>query len=167
MWWETTLEFALDLLVLHFAKRTFQLRSVSFNWDSTVTQNFFNGPAAHIFSFPAWTNIKKPSCFNVKHKQGAWLSLHKKWRFPLRISSVNVTKSAVSCYLVTFTVELLNGKFDFCFLCSGCIYCYYLMIKLLLKRETCNNKKAPATIVLKLLVVKIWIKLISITISKQ
>ena len=28
------------------------------------------------------------------------LSLHKKWSFPLRISSVNVTKSAVFCYLL-------------------------------------------------------------------
>ena len=27
----------------------------------------------------------------------AWLTLHKKLSFPLRISSVNVTKSAVSC----------------------------------------------------------------------
>ena len=25
------------------------------------------------------------------------MTLHKKWHFPLRISSVNVTKSAVSC----------------------------------------------------------------------
>ena len=25
------------------------------------------------------------------------LTLHKKWSFPLRISSVNVTKSAISC----------------------------------------------------------------------
>ena len=28
-----------------------------------------------------------------------WNSLHKKWSFPLRVSSVNVTKSAVSCLL--------------------------------------------------------------------
>ena len=35
-------------------------------------------------------------------------TLHKKWSFPLRISSVNVTKSAGN--LVTFTEEILNGK---------------------------------------------------------
>ena len=35
-------------------------------------------------------------------------SLHKEWRFPLRISVVNVTKSA----------EIRNGKLHF--LCSGC-----------------------------------------------
>ena len=29
--------------------------------------------------------------------QTLWISLHKKWSFPLRISSVNVTKSAVFC----------------------------------------------------------------------
>ena len=32
---------------------------------------------------------------SLLHSQ--WLSIHKKWSFPLRISSVNVTKSAVSC----------------------------------------------------------------------
>ena len=35
--------------------------------------------------------------------------LHKKWSFPLRIFSVNVTKFAVSD-LVTFTEEIYNGK---------------------------------------------------------
>ena len=33
--------------------------------------------------------------------------------FPLRISSVNVTKSAGNCGLVTFTEEILNGKLHF------------------------------------------------------
>ena len=45
-------------------------------------------------------------------------SLHKKWSFPLRISSVNVTKSAVSCGFGPFTEEILNGKLHF--LCSAC-----------------------------------------------
>ena len=48
------------------------------------------------------------------------LSLHKQWSFLLRISSVNVTKSAVFCGfgadLVTFTEEILNRKLYF--LCS-------------------------------------------------
>ena len=45
------------------------------------------------------------------------LTLHKKWSFPLRISSVNVTKSAQkTADLVTFTGEILNGKLHF--LCS-------------------------------------------------
>ena len=38
-----------------------------------------------------------------------FFTLHKKWSFPLKISSVNVTKSA-------FTDEILNGKLHF--LCS-------------------------------------------------
>ena len=44
--------------------------------------------------------------------------LHKKRSFPLTISSVNVTKSTVSCVtdLVTFTEEVLNKKLHF--LCS-------------------------------------------------
>ena len=42
--------------------------------------------------------------------------LHKLWSFPLRISSVNVTKSQFPADLVTFTAEILDGKFHF--LCS-------------------------------------------------
>ena len=41
----------------------------------------------------------------------------KNWSFPLRISSVTVTKSAGNyAYLITFTEEILNGKLHF--LCS-------------------------------------------------
>ena len=47
-------------------------------------------------------------------------SLQKNWSFPLRIFSVNVTKSVENCCLVTFTEEILNGKLHF--LCSGCYY---------------------------------------------
>ena len=39
-----------------------------------------------------------------------------KLSFPLRISSVKVTKSAGFVDLVTFTEEILNGKFHF--MCS-------------------------------------------------
>ena len=38
-------------------------------------------------------------------------------KFPLKISSVNVTKSAGTADLVTFTEEILNGKLQF--LCSA------------------------------------------------
>ena len=44
------------------------------------------------------------------------VALHKKWSFPLRISSVNVTKSAETADLVTFTEEMINGTLHF--LCS-------------------------------------------------
>ena len=44
------------------------------------------------------------------------ISLYKKRSFPLRISSANVTKSAASCDLVTFTEDILNRKLRF--LCS-------------------------------------------------
>ena len=46
-------------------------------------------------------------------------SLHKKWSFPLRISSANVTKSAVYFgfgHIYSFTEEIFNGKLHF--LCS-------------------------------------------------
>ena len=47
-------------------------------------------------------------------------TLHEKWSFPLRISSVNVTKSAISD-LVTFIEENLMENFNFCAvtLCDG------------------------------------------------
>ena len=37
----------------------------------------------------------------------------RKTNVPLRLFSVNVTKSAVSANLVTFTEEILNGNFNF------------------------------------------------------
>ena len=43
-------------------------------------------------------------------------SLHEKWSFPLRISSVNVTKSAGFCGFSHIYDEILNGKLHF--LCS-------------------------------------------------
>ena len=54
----------------------------------------------------------------------AEVTLPKKWSFPLKISSANVTKSTGSCGFrpqvpadfVTFTEEILNGKLHF--LCS-------------------------------------------------
>ena len=41
-----------------------------------------------------------------------FLTLHKKWSFPLRISSVNVTKSAETADLVTFTEGKLHKYFS-------------------------------------------------------
>ena len=43
----------------------------------------------------------------------AHLTLHRKWGIPWRISSVNVTKSAGNCRLVTFTKEFLNRRLHF------------------------------------------------------
>ena len=36
--------------------------------------------------------------------------LHKKWSFPLKISSIHVTKSAFLADLITFTEEILNVR---------------------------------------------------------
>ena len=56
----------------------------------------------------------------------SWLTLHKKWSFPLRISSVHED-------LVTFTKEILNGKLHFVcsvsllFVFLGCfIYAFWV-----------------------------------------
>ena len=40
--------------------------------------------------------------------------MHKKWSFPLRIFSVNVTKFAGNCEIWWFSEEFLNGKLHFC-----------------------------------------------------
>ena len=47
---------------------------------------------------------------------GYWLTLHKKWSFPLRISSANILIPQETGDLVTFTEEILNRKLHF--LCS-------------------------------------------------
>ena len=41
-------------------------------------------------------------------------TLHKKWNFPLRISSVNVTNPQFRADLVSFIGEILNGKPNSC-----------------------------------------------------
>ena len=65
----------------------------------------------HIQIYRQW------KCYSCKISNiGTRVTLHKKWSFPLRISPVNMTKSAVSCSLVTFTIEILNGKLQV--LCS-------------------------------------------------
>ena len=50
-----------------------------------------------IFSAVILHNIGQCSMFTLRH-----ITMHKKWSFPLKISSVNVTKSA---YLITFTIQ--------------------------------------------------------------
>ena len=40
-------------------------------------------------------------------------TLHKKWSFPWKLSSVNVTKSVWPVNVVTFNEEILNGKIHF------------------------------------------------------
>ena len=47
-------------------------------------------------------------------------SLHKKWGFPLRISSVNVTKSAGNCRFGPIYRRNPNRKLHF--LCSDCLF---------------------------------------------
>ena len=54
--------------------------------------------------------------FNLTGIGVYYFSLHKKWSFPLRISSVNVTNPQETADLVTFTEEILHGKLHF--LCS-------------------------------------------------
>ena len=78
----------------------------------------------NVLSPGSWSNKHSDvvsSIFRLNH------SLHKKWGFPFRISSVNVTKSVRTADLVTFTEEILNGKPHF--LCSDYRDIEYLKLK--------------------------------------
>ena len=66
-------------------------------------------------------------------------TLRKKLSFPLRIPSVNPTKSAVSTDLVTFTEEILNGKIHF--LCRKECKKQYTNIFLLPRLHTLRKKR--------------------------
>ena len=57
------------------------------------------------------------------------LSLHKKWRLPLRSSSVIWPNPEETSDLVTFTEEILNGKLHF--LCSVCCNIFRLSLTIL------------------------------------
>ena len=77
-------------------------------------------------------------------------TLDKKCSFPLRISSVNVSKSAVSCGFVRFTDKIVNGKLYF--LCNDKSGCYFACIlELILHKQQrffmsiTMHKKCPNT----------------------
>ena len=59
-------------------------------------------------------------------KKSLFIHCTKKWRFPLRISSVNVDKFAVSYGFGQISKEILNGKFHI--LCSDKILRYRIVV---------------------------------------
>ena len=64
-----------------------------------------NDSHIHIFQYFCQSTIKGAEHLTVNH------SLHKKWSFPLRISSVNVIKSAVIYNFLIFTLQLCFSQF--------------------------------------------------------
>ena len=64
--------------------------------------------------FHIWHTDKHP-----KNKESEALTLHKKWSFPLRISTVKVTKSQCPVDLVTFLNTSLMVNFIFCAVLIG------------------------------------------------
>ena len=79
------------------------------------TPKFYSESFEKVFHILLW-GYSNFQCINDLHTTIWQQTLHKKWSFLLRISLVNVTKSAENCGLVTFTEEILNGKLHF--LCS-------------------------------------------------
>ena len=69
-------------------------RRIKCSWDYNLISRF-----DHVFSFLSFCISIKVFCFSLTQKNEAYQDypLHKKRKFPLRISSVNVIKSAVSC----------------------------------------------------------------------
>ena len=74
--------------------------------------------------------MKKDSCKsvqkNLKLEHFKTAKPHKKWSFPLRISSVNVTKSAENCGFGHINEEILNGKLHF--VCSVCFISFKIFV---------------------------------------
>ena len=77
---------------------------IQFKLINDLQHHFFNGLALHyLFDFSRFLCFRHVSL--LTNENSSWLiskfvstlALHKKWSFPLRISSVNVTKSGVSC----------------------------------------------------------------------
>ena len=64
-------------------------------------------------------------------------TLHKKWSFPFRISSINMTKSAENCEFGHITEEVFKGKLHF--LCSEFML-IYIFVGLMAARQK-NLKK--------------------------
>ena len=79
---------------------------------SGINMNFWSSLATWIWSHLLQKSLTKnviffcSVCINTILIQ----TLPKKWRFSLRVSSVNVTKFTVTFGLVTFTDEILNQK---------------------------------------------------------
>ena len=82
----------------------------SFITEVPIIWNNFIGFLCKLFDWVLYDGDLRHERFHQYHQQ---VSLQKKWSFPLRFSSVNVTKPQFPAYLVTFTEEILNGKFNF------------------------------------------------------
>ena len=61
-----------------------------------------------------WRNMGQDISWKRKLALKTQKALHKRWSYPLQISSVNVTKSAGNCDLVTFTEEICMENCMFC-----------------------------------------------------
>ena len=77
--------------------------------------SIYNRICEHMFNWGLSVSRNMCCFFNSRNHSTVkrQISLHKKWRFILRIYSVNVTKSAASCDLATFTEDILNRKLIF------------------------------------------------------
>ena len=83
-------------------------------------------------------------------------TLHKKWSFPLRITSVNATKSAGTWRdLVTFTEEILTGKLYFFVQWNACFCSCGMRVNSLTQL---SNKSHLIALHLELIVFSIFLK---------
>ena len=103
--WQFTAKFSILTLI----KKTL----LNPHWQSIT--NF--GDLFFFFNFPKFRSIKMlDSWLPLNSKPPFYfyvLTMHKKWSFRLRMSSVNATKSAGNCRLVTFTEEIFDRKLHF------------------------------------------------------
>ena len=88
------------------------IRDRAFNWQSAFWNNVV-------------TCFSKNSLLSVSMRNSVTVfseSLHKKWSFPLKNFSVNLTKYAVSCGFGQFTEKPLMESFIFCAASYFCSY---------------------------------------------
>ena len=60
-----------------------------------------------------YANIKQGIMNLIMQHNLSYNPQHKKWSFPLRVSSVNVTNPQFSADLATFSEKIFNGKLHF------------------------------------------------------
>ena len=103
-------------VAVHFQKNDFFfIQSIVYNSMVVTKQICFLATA-----LKSWVHISDNIAGVVadpKHCYGGYRYREhctKKWSFPLKFSSVNVTKLTESADLVTFIEEILTGKLQFC-----------------------------------------------------
>ena len=95
--WTVTLK---DILTQYYHKKAL-LQGLKHNSVHMPSLNL-----THMFRFESRFCMFIMNIYFTQSKRFQSLALHKKWSFPLRISSVNMTKSIISCFPIYSFFEI-------------------------------------------------------------